>query len=287
MAISPKKPHRFFLFLRRLGIVAAVLLAVFAALLLFWGNYRRSCCEGACPAWLTEGPIAHRGLHGDADIDENSLSAFRLAAEAGYAIELDLRYTKDKVPMVLHDYKMGRLFGIDKQLLSLTYDEAKDLRYLNSGEPLPTLEEALALVDGQVPLMLELKEFRLPGEFEANVVELIRNYKGPFVVVSYSPFALNSIKQLAPEIPVGLLLDDIPGLPAWRPARILKDNLCCALCRPAFLVYNCAILEDGELDQLRADGIPVLGFLYSEADLASGAYLSKVDNILFAEEPDD
>ena len=40
--------------------------------------------------------IAHRGLHSeDNQTPENSLSAFRAAAEAGYGIEFDLQMTKD------------------------------------------------------------------------------------------------------------------------------------------------------------------------------------------------
>ena len=270
-----------------LGLALLLPAALLLLLLLFWGNERRNYCEGSCPSWLTAGPIAHRGLCGDPGVDENSLSAFRKAVEAGYAIELDVRYTSDMVPMILHDYNMTRLFGADTQLSRLTYEEARTLTYLNSGEPLPTLEEVLALVDGQVPLLIELKAYHLPGEFEDRVVALLRAYDGPFVIQSNNPLALNYVKKLDPDIPVGLLIDDIPGLPHSRRGRILMDNLFGAICRPAFLVYNCALVEDGELDVYRTGGSVVLGYLFHEDDLTSDAWLSKVDGIIFTQKADE
>ena len=48
-------------------------------------------------------PYAHRGLWGG-DVPENSLAAFKRAAERGLAIELDVQLSRDGVVMVFHDY---------------------------------------------------------------------------------------------------------------------------------------------------------------------------------------
>ena len=62
----------------------------------------------ADPRLLTD--YAHRGLHGNG-IPENSLAAFRLAAEAGCGIELDVQLSRDGEVMVFHDYTLTRMTG--------------------------------------------------------------------------------------------------------------------------------------------------------------------------------
>ena len=60
--------------------------------------------------WLTERPIAHRGLHDlNRTVWENTLSAFSRAVEAGYAIECDLQYAADGVPVVFHDATLAAI----------------------------------------------------------------------------------------------------------------------------------------------------------------------------------
>ncbi len=69
------------------------------------------------PAWLTERPIAHRGLHtGDSRVPENSLAAFQAAADAGYAIELDVQLTSDGQLVVCHDDDLTRMTGTAKKI---------------------------------------------------------------------------------------------------------------------------------------------------------------------------
>ena len=55
-------------------------------------------------------PYAHRGLWGEG-IPENSLAAFRRAAEHGFAIELDVQLSRDGEVMVFHDYTLDRVCG--------------------------------------------------------------------------------------------------------------------------------------------------------------------------------
>ena len=60
------------------------------------------------PEFLTKIPIAHRGLH-DRTHPENSLSAFREAIGCGYAIETDVRFSKDGKLVVFHDDTVDRM----------------------------------------------------------------------------------------------------------------------------------------------------------------------------------
>ena len=65
------------------------------------------------PGWekLEGFRYAHRGLHGPG-VPENSLAAFRRAAEAGYGAELDVHLTRDGRLVVIHDGDLERMCGV-------------------------------------------------------------------------------------------------------------------------------------------------------------------------------
>lgn len=66
------------------------------------------------PGWETFEHVrfAHRGLHGPG-VPENSLAAFRRAAEAGYGAELDVHLTADGYLAVIHDSDLARMCGVE------------------------------------------------------------------------------------------------------------------------------------------------------------------------------
>ena len=101
---------------------------------------------------------AHRGLHdNETDAPENSMSAFRRAVEAGYGIELDVQVTKDKIPVVFHDFTLQRVCGQEGKVCDYTYEELQKFRLCKSSETIPLFEDVLKLVAGKVPLIVELK----------------------------------------------------------------------------------------------------------------------------------
>ncbi|MGB0262748.1 MAG: glycerophosphodiester phosphodiesterase family protein, partial [Henriciella sp.] len=57
-------------------------------------------------------PYAHRGLWSPESVPENSSGAFARAASKGLGIELDVRLSRDFVPMVFHDRNLERMTGI-------------------------------------------------------------------------------------------------------------------------------------------------------------------------------
>ena len=71
--------------------------------------------------------IAHRGLHGTG-VPENSLAAFELAAQRGFAIELDVRFTADRKMVVFHDADARRMCGFDIKIADTSYADLKKLR---------------------------------------------------------------------------------------------------------------------------------------------------------------
>ncbi|MEU9452388.1 glycerophosphodiester phosphodiesterase [Streptomyces sp. NPDC048277] len=87
--------------------------------------------------------VAHRG--DPYRFRENTLDSLRSALQQGAdAVEIDVRLTRDGVPVLLHDDTLKRLWGHDRPLTALSADE---VRGLTSGG-VPTLAEALAATEG-------------------------------------------------------------------------------------------------------------------------------------------
>jgi len=147
---------------------------------------------------------AHRGLHGDGR-PENSLSAFSEAVKNGVGIELDLQLSSDGIVMVFHDDTLERMTGIDRKLSETDSEFLKEVSFLGSCERIPSLTEVLQLVDGKVPLLIELKGTTLNSNLCKKASEILKNYHGPFCVESFNPFLIHSMKRYLPQVPYGQL----------------------------------------------------------------------------------
>jgi len=114
--------------------------------------------------------IAHRGASGSAP--ENTLPAFRLAADAGAdAFELDVRLTADGVPVLLHDRTLDRTTDRDGPLRALTleqlaevdagarftHDRGRTYPFRGADVRIPRLQEVLRAFP-EMPCMVEVKE---------------------------------------------------------------------------------------------------------------------------------
>lgn len=156
--------------------------------------------------WLAKRPIAHRGLH---DLNktrwENTLAAFEAAAKAGFAIECDVHLTKDGGVVVFHDDDLQRLAGREGRISDLTLAEATALHVGGTKEHVPTLRQMLDLVDGRVPLVIELKgiEGRDDG-LVAAVARELAGYEGEAAIMSFDHHLIRRFASDAPGIPGGL-----------------------------------------------------------------------------------
>ena len=166
--------------------------------------------------WLTQRPIAHRGLHDrQRSRPENTLAAFSAAAEARYGIECDVHISADGIPVVFHDDDLRRLTGVVGPVRERSAAELGDLRILNTAEWIPTLDELLELVAGRVPVLIELKSIRRLDEGLAfAVVDSLSRYPGATAVMSFEPELIAEVKAADPNLPRGLT-----ALGRWRTAR--------------------------------------------------------------------
>ena len=156
-------------------------------------------------SWVFTAPVAHRGLH-DANNGENTMEAYECAINAGYPIEMDIQISKDGVPFCFHDDNVKRITGVNKLFNDLTSEEIKELRVLGLGQKIPTFEDFLKLVNGKVPLMIEIKSPCSKQYDSARItVDCLKDYKGEFVVQSFDPFIMQKVRKYAPHIMRGQL----------------------------------------------------------------------------------
>lgn len=149
--------------------------------------------------------IAHRGLHSDA-IPENSLAAFKAAAKSGYAIELDVRLTADCRLVVFHDEDLKRMCNVEGKISHFTYEQLCCFRLLDSDERIPLLSDVLKLVNGSVPLLIEVKNGESTFEIQKRLTRIMKGYKGKWAVQSFNPFTIMLFRLFAKDVKRGVLI---------------------------------------------------------------------------------
>ena len=184
---------------------------------------------------------AHRGLHDNNSLaPENSMAAFRKAVEAGYGIELDVQLTKDRIPVVFHDETLKRVCGAEGKVRDYTYGELQKFNLCKSEEKIPKLGDFLEMVDGRVPLIIEIKIYEKASEVCQRADELIREYKGVYCIESFHPFAVKWYKEHRPEVIRGQLSANFKKSDKKEDAGMFLVHylLTNFLCRPDFIAYD-------------------------------------------------
>ena len=223
-----------------LSVIGSLLLLFAIYLLLIHPRFRR-------PEMIKQflgRQYAHRGLHDLSNgIPENTLLAFGRAVERGYGMEFDVRFTKDKHLVIMHDDNVERMTGRKLLTSQSTLAELAGLRVGGTDEAIPRFEEVLALVDGRVPLIIELKvcgnDF---AELGAAVCAVLDGYNGPYVIESFDPRLVNWLRKNRPDIVRGQLMEyyrrhgdkDFPAVLDL----IIHSHIINSYSRPDFVAIN-------------------------------------------------
>ena len=185
---------------------------------------------------------AHRGLHRqDKSVPENSLEAFRAAVEHGYGVEMDVHLSADGALVVFHDDTLDRVCGVPGRVEDKTLEELRQLRLCGTDCGIPTLAEALAVLGGRVPLILEIKRGGHNRELCEKTYALLRTYAGPVCIESFDPFIVRWFRLHAPELLRGQLslpLKDYGDSTTKLNAFLAGNLLTNVLCRPQFIAYQ-------------------------------------------------
>ncbi|HEY0696876.1 MAG TPA: glycerophosphodiester phosphodiesterase family protein, partial [Micromonospora sp.] len=222
--------------------------------------------------------VAHRGASSAAP--ENTLVAQEVARRAGADwIENDVQPSRDGVPFVLHDGTVDRTTDGTGAIRDLTAAQLKALDAGSwfapeyAGHRLPTLAEQLAdLRTRGGNLLLEIKGRHTRDEV-ATIVQVIRDERmtGRVFVQSFEVDALRYTRELAPELPLGLLrstLDADPvavskelGLTAYNPsgaALLTRPSVVVDLHRAGVALMAWTIDSASQWQQLERAGVDTI-----------------------------
>jgi len=233
--------------------------------------------------WILNKPIAHRGLHsGDDRIPENSLSAFKEAVRKGFPIELDIHLLKDKQVVVFHDDDLKRVCGASININELTSTEIQAYQLFTSNEKIPLLKEVLELVNGQVPLLIEIKGSKLNQVIHEPLISLLNAYEGEIAIQSFDPSLLKWFVSNAPHIFRGQLsgsYEDEDIEPSLKDSY--RNYMFNHLSKPDFIAHEAADLaRNAKVQEFKKQGVPVLAWtIRSKSQIK--VVSSYCDNIIF------
>ncbi|MBW9053506.1 glycerophosphodiester phosphodiesterase [Rhizobium mesosinicum] len=212
-------------------------------------------------AWIKELPVAHRGYHDlNNAIWENTLSAFSRAAEAGFAIECDLHYASDGVPVIFHDEDLERLCKLKGDVRERTSKELGLIAVGGTEDKVPTLKQLLDLVQGKVPLVLELKGREADDEgFAETVLEVLEGYDGKVALMSFDHWLLKDLKELDAPYPIGLTANGNTAEEYAKHEKAMEIGL-------DFISYYYADLPNSFISRQRDKGIPVITWTVRDED---------------------
>ena len=219
--------------------------------------------------WLNKLPIAHRGLHSNANnIYENTKESFLAAVNENYAIECDVVLSKDHEVVVFHDENLKRLCNLDKNVSSLTMNELRSLKIYESNSNIISLDEMLHVVSAHVPIIIEIK-----GKFnpfiEERIQEIIRSYEGPIALKTFNLKSVEWLIKFLPYVYKGLVIDSNTN----NFEAILDLNI-------DFVSCDIEFIESNLVDRLKKKGLPIITWTVDNEDKKKKANLI-ADNIIF------
>lgn len=159
--------------------------------------------------------IAHRGASGY--FPENTALAFEKAIAArADMIEMDCQLSRDGHVVIFHDERLSRTAGKQGRLKNKTLNQLEKLdvgrwrKKSYEGERIPTLEEALEIVDGRADLCLDIKHFAHGSHgIELKLLSIVSRYDylDRTIFSSFDQRSLRRVRELAPEAHIGVILD--------------------------------------------------------------------------------
>ena len=265
--------------------IAIIAISVGAVLLLALGAYIFLIAPGAKRGMksFSSAKFAHRGLHGEG-VAENSMSAFKAAVEGGYGIELDIRLSKDGQLVIFHDDTLDRVCGREGKVIDFTAEELAEFKLCGTDDGIPLFSDFLKMVDGRVPLLVEIKEDPGVNAVSLAACEMLKGYKGDFIIESFNPLSLRTVKKNYPEVCRGILSHRYYEYEQFKKPLyfLLQSLLLNFLCRPAFIAYDHKHARSFALRSVRKIfKAPTLAWTVRSAEEEKAAIENGFDGIIF------
>ena len=259
--------------------IAVALLFVLALLIFLIAPATARRKETLC---FASARYAHRGLHGDGAA-ENSLTAIKRAADAGYGIEFDVRLSRDGVPVVFHDATLERVCSVPGVVSDHTAEELAHLSLCGTGDGIPTLSAVLEVVGGRVPLLVEIKEDEGESGVCEAAMELLSKYAGEYIIEGFNPFSVRWFRRRRPEVIRGILSSGFLRSKKTRSLKyfLLQTMMLNFLCRPDFVAYNHKHYSSASLYLCRMLGAPTFAWTVRSEEEEKLAREHGFDTVIF------
>ena len=195
----------------------------------------RGTCEAADKSGMRTTPydpviVAHRGLHGQGDLPENSLPAFRAARKAGLTwVECDVWPSADGEPVVIHDETLDRTTNAGGPVAARRWDDLQNVHLLDAfggSHPenhVPRLSEVFAF-DAGLALLVEVKPANARS-FVRKVIQTMKAHPGPWMLQSFDIANLRHAAECDPKLPLAYLVEDPHTLDRGISAGFKRINL--------------------------------------------------------------
>lgn len=187
-----------------------------------------------------------------------------------YGIECDLQLTGDDQAIVFHDETLSRLTEQHGKVADISKGQACHIPLKNSADhdQIMSFSQMLDLVDGRVPLVVELKSQGKRNAILAHAAHIAaQNYHGPLCFKSFDPDLIHKLHRLKDKWPKGIVLErQTPeGSGAWT-GFVMRHLLHLPLSRPDFLSCDANSLDLPAVRAFRATGRKVMSWTINNAD---------------------
>lgn len=209
--------------------------------------------------------IGHRGS--PRDHRENTLPSFKRAFQAGAeAVELDVHGTADAIVVIHHDPATNSRPGESGPRVAIGDATLSALREIPITDgPIPTLAELLATVPDEGAVYVEVKARGI----EEAVVAVIQSSAKRCAVHSFDHRIARRVRELAPEIPVGILQTSYP-IDTLRPLRDADAR---------DLWQHSELIDLPLIERVHADGRRVIAWTVNDPDFARRLVAWGIDGI--------
>jgi len=214
-------------------------------------------------SWIQSNLIAHRGLYTkDQSVPENSSIAYQKALDKKYSIELDLNVLKDGTVLAFHDHTLKRACNDERALKDINFDDVKDLTLFSSNEHIPTLENVIDLVQGKVPLLIELKPHGDVVFLCESMMKIMQNYSGKWAVFSFHPKVVLWFKKNYPEVIRGQISEYFKTDKNMNPISkyLMRSMFFNRFTKPDFISYGIYDMPNKYIDQAMKKGMTVISY---------------------------
>ncbi len=229
--------------------------------------------------FLVNNKIAHRGFFDNKKIPENSIKSFKEALKKGYVIEFDVHLTKDKKIVVFHDMDLDRMTKKTGPIKELTLKELQKIKLLDTNYTIPSLDEVLDVIDGKVPILIEVKYDVKGFELPRLLLKRLEKYNGEVAIQSFDPFCISYIRFHAKNYLRGLLVGSFKS----KIKNIFINNLFLlpfdlVISNPDFLAVDKKLYKNKIIKKFKKKKTVIAWTMKSKEDI--NKYKDKYDNII-------